>query len=272
MSTIQNSIRRWTTDIGVAEFFSEHSGYFVRIFSILLGVIVWQIYTAGQPPYLFPGLGEIYAVLAEQVTSGNLPSSLLQSLQTLFAGYILAAIVGIAVGLFMGLNEVAETVLDPYVSAFYVAPISAMVPIFILIGGASFSTRVFVVFLFAVFEILVDTYQGVESTPEGALEAARSFGAGKLFILKNVIIPHDLPYIFAGLRLGIGRAVKGMVLSELLVQYTNLGKIIRTWADNFQIAGVLSVVILLMFLGIVLTRIVQVIENHVITWHAEVEI
>lgn len=250
----------------------RYSGIIIRIASILLGLLLWEWYAAGQPPYLFPNLAKVYQALIEQIQEYALVSSLVNSLQTLFAGYALAAIVGILLGLWMGLDERVEVILNPYINALYVAPVAALVPIIILIGGIELRTRIFVVFLFTVFEIIVDTYQGVKTTPRAMLDVARSFCAGRLFILRNVVIPNSLPYIFAGLRLGIGRAVKGMIIAELLIEFTNLGRIIRLWQQSFRIAGILSVVLLLMLLGIVLTLLVQVVERRLLKWQHEMNL
>jgi NitT/TauT family transport system permease protein len=180
-----------------------------------------------------------------------------------------ALVVGVSLGLVMGLNEWAEAVCNPYVNGLYVAPVVALVPILILIGGATFWTRVAVVFLFAVFEIAIDTYEGVKATPDEAIEAVRSFGADTAFIVRHVVLPYDLPYIFTGLRLGIGRGIKGMIIAELIFDFANLGAIIRLWADNFRLAGVFAVVALLMLTGIVLTRGLARLEAYVIDWEVQ---
>lgn len=242
----------------------------VRVFAVLLGLAAWQFYSMGQPQYLFPTLETIFDAFVQQVTVEDLVGRFIGSVTTLFAGFLIAVVVGIAIGFAIGMNRFVDVMLNPYVNAFYVAPIAALVPVFIAIGGASFYTRVAVVFLFAVFEIIVDTSEGIKAVPEESITVAESFGAGKAYVMRNVILPFSLPYIFTGIRLGIGRAVKGMILAELLFQYTNLGALIQQWSTDFQIAGVLSVVIVLVLLGIVLTRSVSAIEHYVVDWkHTE---
>ncbi|WP_435317037.1 ABC transporter permease [Haloarchaeobius sp. TZWSO28] len=222
--------------------------------------------------YLFPGLELIAEAAVEQYAEYELVDAYIKSMSTMFVGYLLAAVLGVSIGLLMGLDKRIDVMLNPYINAVYVAPVSAMVPIFILIGGPTFEVRLFIVFLFAFFEITIDTYEGVKTTPDGLLEATRSFGASKYFTVRHVILPHDLPYITAGLRLGLGRAVQGMILAEILVEFVNLGKIIRTWANLFQIAGVLSVVVILMVTSIGLTRLLQVAESRMLDWEPEVDI
>lgn len=255
-----------------ASVLAERSGLIVRVLSIGFGLVLWQIYAMGQPPYLFPELASIGQAAVEQYREFGLVDAYANSMLTMFVGYAIAAVVGIVTGLMMGLDRRLDVMLNPYINAVYVAPVSAMLPIFILVGGPTFEVRVFVVFLFAFFEITIDTYEGVKTTPDGLLEASRSFGAGRYFTVRHVILPFDLPYITAGLRLGLGRAVQGMILAEILIEFVNLGGIIRQWGELFRISGVLSVVLVLMVTSIVLTRGLQVIEGRLIAWEAEVEI
>lgn len=263
---------RWVTNIPGWSWMTRRRGIIVRLFAVLTALVMWELYARGQPVYLFPGLELIWEAAVEQYESYGLVDAFMQSMFTMFTGYFLAAILGISIGLIMGLDRRIDIMLNPYMNAVYVAPVSAMVPIFILIGGPTFEVRVFVVFLFAFFEIAIDTYEGVKTTPKGLLEATRSFGAGKYFTVRHVILPHDLPYITAGLRLGLGRAVQGMILAEILIEFVNLGAIIREWGNLFRISGVLSVVVILMVTSITLTRLLQLAESQMLDWDPEVEV
>lgn len=250
----------------------RHRGVVVRLFAVLVGILLWELYARGQPPYLFPGLEGIWDALVQQYYEDGLLVALRNSMFTMALGYVIAIVVGIPLGLAMGLNEYLEVAINPYINAMYVAPISAMVPIFILVGGPTFEVRVFIVFLFCIFEITIDTYEGVETTPRGLLEVAESFGASSWYKIRHVVVPHDIPYITAGLRLGLGRGIQGMILAEVLIEFVNLGGIIRSWAELFRIAGVLSIVLLLMVISIVLTRAIQFAERQLIDWNPEVEV
>lgn len=252
------------------EWFVERRGILLRTLSIAVGLALWQVYAQGQPAYVFPTLDAIFSILLRQIQEFGLLQAMVRSLGTLAAGYVLAVVVGITIGLAMGLDERLAATLNPYINAMYVAPVAALVPVIIYIGGTSFVSRGFVVFLFAVFEIIVNTYQGIETAPQGLQQAARSFGANERYIIRNVVIPHDLPYIFTGLRLSMGRALKGMIIAELLVEFTNLGRLIVHFKTTFQVAGVLSVVFLIMLLGIFFTRVISVIERRVVDWQSEV--
>lgn len=251
---------------------SSHNGTVISLGALLLGLATWQLYALTQPSYIFPSLPAVGAAFAEQIRDFGLLPSLARSISTLAIGFSLACLVGVTTGTLMGLSKHAEVVLNPYINALYVAPTAALVPIIILIGGVSYQSRVFVVFLFAVFEVTVNTYQGVKATPSSMLRLSRSFCANRSFAIRHVILPHSLPYVFAGFRIGIGHAVKGMIIAELLVEFSNLGRIIRLWQQDFRIAGIFSVVLLLMALGIVLTRGIQAIEDRLLVWRREVNV
>lgn len=243
-----------------------YRGIFLRVLAIGLLVGVWELYASTQPTYLFPRWAVIFEAFVAQINEFGLVDAFTRTMATVFIGYAIAVVVGVAVGLSMGLDERVEAMLNPYVSAMYIAPVSALIPVIIMVGGATFESRVFVVILFVIFEMTVNTMNGTKTVPDGLINTARSFGGGRTTIIRRIVIPYTSPYIFAGMRLGIGRAIKGVILAELLIEFSNLGAIIREWEQMFQIAGVLSVTLLLMITGIVLTRAVSLLRNQLITW------
>lgn len=248
-----------------------NKGLWIRAVAILLALIAWELYSTTQPAFLFPGLEAIGRAFVEQLREFGLVRAFLGTMTTVAVGYALGVIIGTAIGLAMGLDERIEVTLDPYVSAMYVAPVSALIPIIIMVGGPTFESRVFVVFLFVVFELIVTTLNGTKTTPAGMVDAARSLGAGRFTVVRRVILPHTLPFIFAGMRLGVGRAIKGIILAELLIEFTNLGEITRLWEQQFQVAGIISIALLLMVTGLFLTRAVKVFRDQVIVWETEVD-
>lgn len=247
----------------------HHKGLLLRLLAVVVALVVWEVYASTTPTYVFPDLTAMYEAILRQYREEQLVSRFVGSMKTLLLGYVLAVAVGVPIGLAMGISRPVEIAFDPYVTALYVTPIAAIVPLFIFIGGATFETRVAIVFIFTIFEIIIDTYKGAKATPRGAMEVARSFGAGRLYVVRNVVIPHDMPYIFTGLRLGIGRAIKGLILAEILVSFVNLGAIIRDSQNSFRIAGVLTIAVLLMLVGLVLTKSMQLSERRIFHWKSE---
>jgi len=215
---------------------------------------------------LLPTPTAVVGAFQTQLQNGALISALLQSLYAILLGFGIAVLVGIPLGFLMGISSTLELLLDPYVNALYVVPLAGLIPAMILWFGSGLEIRVVVVFLFAVFPILINTLEGAKTTPEEYVKIAKSFGASTPFIVRNVLLPHDVPYIVAGLRLGMGLAVRGLVVTELIVSVTGFGQIINEWGASLRMEGVLSVVIVLMSLGVVSTWLLNVAADLLVNW------
>lgn len=237
----------------------------VQAASLLLILAAWYGASLASPS-IFPPPELILAALMEQILAGELVLATALALQAILLGYALAILVGIPIGLAMGLDRLAEELLDPYLYALYVTPFAALIPALVAWFGTGFTIRVVVVFFFALFPIAINTQQGAKDAPPELLDAIRSFGADRWFLLRHVVVPHEVPYIAAGLRIGIGRAVKGLVVTELLVSVTGLGAILTRWSSAFRLEGVFSVVLVLMSIGVVLTWLLRQVEDRVVHW------
>ena len=160
--------------------------------------------------------------------------------------------------------------LNPIVSAGYVIPEAAIVPLLIIWFGLGMTPRIIAVVLFAVFEIIVSTYAGVKNIDPILLEVARSFGARSNQIFRQVVFMAALPYIFAGLRMGAARAVKGMVVAELLFSATGVGGAIKEAANGYRTDKVMVFVIVITVLGVAFAGLVQLIERMWMRrWHEQ---
>lgn len=237
----------------------------VQVASLLVVLIVW-FGASLVSPSIFPPPGLILAALGEQLLTGDLAVATALALQAILLGYGLAIVIGVPIGLVMGLDRLAEELLDPYLYALYVTPFAALIPALVTWFGTGFTIRMVVVFFFALFPIAINTQQGAKDAPPELLNAIRSFGADRWFLLRHVVVPHEVPYIAAGLRIGIGRAVKGLVVTELLVSVTGLGAILTRWSSAFRLEGVFSVILVLMTIGVVLTWVLRQVENRVVHW------
>jgi NitT/TauT family transport system permease protein len=142
----------------------------------------------------------------------------------------------------------------------------ALVPILVLWLGIRIEAKVTVVFLFAVFPILINTYQGVRDADPRIIEVARSFRSSEWFMWRDVFLPWAVPYIAAGVRLAIGRALVGMVIAEFYTAISGLGYLIVRYAHIFDMDKALVPVILLMFMGVGLTAALKFIEKRVAPW------
>ncbi|RQH02335.1 ABC transporter permease [Natrarchaeobius oligotrophus] len=237
------------------------------------GVFLLALYSAfaylGYPSERIPSILMIVEALQVQIAEEGLLGAVWDALYAIFIGFFLATLVGIPMGILMGVSRTIEELLDPYVNAIYVVPYAAIVPALIVWFGTGIRIRVAICFLFAFFPIVINSFEGARTTPEGLLEVAESFNASWLFTMKNVVLPYEIPYILAGLRMGIGRAVRGLVLVEIIVAVTGLGGLIQNWSAAFRLEGVISVVLVLMFLGVTLPWLMGKVYDRLIWWDVE---
>ena len=235
----------------------------------LFGLFVLSAYVGVSLTVLrgtLPLPGAIANALVVQFTQQGRLAATGAGLVAILSGCFLAALVGIPVGVLMGISEPAEQFLDPYVNALYVLPYAALVPAFVVWFGTGLRVRVVITFLFALFPVLINTYEGASTTPVNLLEAAESFGADRRFLVLHVVVPHEMPYILAGLRLGIGRAVKGLVVTEIIVSVSGIGGILLSWSAAYRMEGVISVVLVLMALGVVLPWLLGKAHDRLVWW------
>jgi NitT/TauT family transport system permease protein len=228
----------------------------LRIFSLMLGLGAWEIASRLSNTPLMPGPQRVLTTLIRAFGTEGIPNDPTQAL----GGALLSAFVPMFVA------YILATVTDPFVNALYAAPISALVPVMIFWLGLGFTARVVVIYLFAVFVIIVNTLQGVKHTPGDFVELARSFGASRRYIISHIVIPNAIPYIMVGLRLGIGRAVRGVVVSELVISITGIGIIVSNYSAFFRIDGILAVAVAIMLVGMFLTGLVLWLENLIAPW------
>lgn len=232
-------------------------------------LIIWEIAGRRLGDFFLAPPSSLVGAAGELLESGELVNATVNSLYSLLVGFGLASLLGISLGYFMGWYKPVAKVIDPFVNAAYVVPVAALVPVIIIWFGLGTTSRILVVMLFCVFEILVSTYTGVKNVDPMLIDVGRSFGASRVGLFRKVVFFASLPYIFAGLRMGASRAIKGMVIAELLFAVTGLGGAIQTAANYYRTDIVFVYVIVIALLGIVLSGTIQVIERVVTPWKQE---
>src|SRR3954470_1705460 len=198
----------------------------------LLGL--WEFFCRDINPVFGSFPSAIALAFVELVRSGQLGAALYESLRPFIVGYGLAILAGVPLGLLIGRFRVMEAALGIYVTAGYAMPLVALVPLLVLWLGLGFKVKVAVVFLMSVFPICINTWLGVNAVPKTLIEVGKSFVAPDSVILRRIILPATLPYIMAGIRLAVGRAVVAMVIAEFFTSISGLGAIIITSANNFD--------------------------------------
>ena len=233
---------------------------------VALILIVWEIIGPFVNPIFFSYPSKIAVAFYELTVSGELPYYLAQSLEVMFYGLVFAIVVGIPLAVLMARVRWLDWALDLPINAFYATPLVALVPLLVLWFGIYLKAKIIVVFLFAVFPILINTYQGVRECDKNMIEVARSFRSNEWRMWQDVLLPFAVPYIAAGVRLAIGRGLVGMIIAEFYTTISGLGFMITRYANVFEMDKTFVPVIVLMILGVSLTAALKWIERRLAPW------
>ena len=239
---------------------------FYRYGFLVLILVLWEGLGPLVNPIFFSYPSKIAIAFVNLTLSGELPHYLWQSLEVLTFGLGCAIAVGIPLAVLMARVRPVDWALDLPINALYATPMVALVPILVLWFGIYLQAKVIVVFLFAVFPILINTYQGVRECDKNMLEVARSFRASEWQMWKDVLLPFAVPYIAAGVRLAIGRGLVGMVIAEFYTTISGLGFMITRYANIFEMDKTFVPVLVLMVLGVTLTGLLKRLERRIAPW------
>ncbi|MBX6328667.1 MAG: ABC transporter permease [Pseudolabrys sp.] len=242
----------------------------ITCISVCAALLLWEIFGRRVNPIFGSYPSAIAEAFWHLLVTGELSSALYESLRPFVIGYGLAILVGVPLGLVIGRFRVAEASLGIYVTAGYAMPLVALVPLLILWLGLGFAVKVAVIFLMSIFPICINTWLGVTAVPKTLIEVGKSFVAPDIVILRRIILPATLPYIMAGVRLAVGRAVVGMVIAEFFTTISGLGAVIINSANNFDTATMFVPIIILMVMAIGLNWLIGWIEHKVAPWQAEI--
>jgi ABC-type nitrate/sulfonate/bicarbonate transport system permease component len=249
----------------------RHRSGVITTGSLLVVVAFWEIVGRQMNPIFASYPSAIVQKFTVQLRSGLLLEALFDSLQPLLLGFLLAALIGIPVGLLIGRYRAADAALGVYVTAGYAMPLVALIPLFMLWFGLGFTVKVVIVVVMTVFPIVINTRAGVRAVPRAMIEVGTSFKATELTIMRKIILPATLPHIMTGLRLGIGRAVIAIVIAEFFTAIGGLGGQIILAGQRFDTAGLFVPVIVLMVLGVGFTRLVGWLETKAAPWAGPAE-
>ena len=244
----------------------------INVLSILTLAILWEAAGRMIDSMLIPPLSKIGAAWWKILLSGKLLANLSLSLWTLAAGFFLAVFIGIMIGVLMGRFRGVEHFLDLYVNALMSAPSTAFVPVLILWFGLGVESRIAVVFQFAVFVIIINTMTGVKQVDGTFVEMARSFGAKEREVFFKILLPAALPAIMTGVRLGMGRAVKGMVTAEMLLTLTGVGGMIMQFGSAFATDSLFAVILTILLVAMITMKLVQRVDQRLTGWKVEIAI
>jgi len=239
--------------------------------SIVILLLVWQFLPSLVPmkagTKLFVAVpSQIVGTLWRFFATGAIWQPLGVSAEAFTVGLMLAILVGLPFGILLGRSSVLAAMCDPFVTAFNATPRLVFLPLLLLWFGLGLWSKVAIVFLGALFPLLINTYEGVRNADKVLVNVVRSFGANEWDIARLVVVPNALPFIIVGLRLAIGRAVLGVVVAEFFGAQDGLGVVMVRAASEFKVDVVFAGLIVFAGLSLVMTGLVKLLEQHVSRW------
>src|SRR5829696_4178438 len=242
--------------------------YLAATLSVLGGLLLWEVISrliVANALFLAAPTQIVHAIYTLSV-SGELGRHIAISGLEFIIGYVIASVIGIALGFVMASSPRAKQALQPWISGLYATPTIALAPLFILWLGIGIWSKVLVVIFLVLFPVTINTEAGLRTTSERLIEMLRSFGASPRQIFFKVSLPSALPFILAGLKLGIGRGLIGVVVAELFGSRAGLGRLISQSADAFNMPDLFAGVIVLAVAGIAMTAGFTWVERKLVPW------
>ena len=243
----------------------------LRISSVILLAAIWE--AAGRGEWVDPRFlsypSAILVAGVDLMSSGELWPHALTSLQELLFGFLAALVVGILLGILMGWSKVINELFDPVLTSLYCLPRTSLMPLIVIWLGVGLSSKAAIVFLGAIFPILVNTIAGIRSADPIWVRAAVVFGARQWEIFHKILLPSSLPYIMAGVRLGLGRAILGVIVGEMYVATRGIGHQIMLYQVGLNVDYLFFLVLLTAFTGVLLVNAARRLEARLGRWQEE---
>jgi len=232
-------------------------------------MVMWELVGRLTNPLFFAPPSDIAVEFFRAIVDPRqrLLYGFLETLGVLVPGFAIATIGGVAIGVLMGRRDVAFQLLEPYVNVLYNTPRVVLIPIFMLWLGTGSAMKIVIVVLAAIFPVIVNTLVGVRDVSAQLTEPARSFRASESQLLYKIILPATLPFIIAGIKLGLGRALTTVVVAEIFVSVSGLGGLLHASATSYQTAKMFVPAIVLAAMGIAIDGLLTRLERASVRWY-----
>jgi NitT/TauT family transport system permease protein len=238
----------------------------LEILALIGGALTWEALGRSFRLQWLPPFSKVMEALAQFVSSGVILANLGSSLQGLVVGFGLSLILGLLLGSLMGRYRYVEKAFDVYVHALFVCPSIVFAPVFFAIFGLSDASRIAIIVVYSMFVIVINTTTAIRTVDPSLVEMARSFGCREAQIFRRILLPASLPLVFAGIRLAMGRAVKGMINGEMLIAFVGLGALAQRYGAQFDAAKVFAIAMVVLIIGLASNALVQMLDDRLTRW------
>ena len=238
------------------------------LISIVGGLLLWELVSRFliDNALFLAAPSQIAVAIYNLAVTGQLWHHIAVSGIEFVVGYVIASALGIPLGLAMASSDTVKQAAQPWVSGLYATPTVALAPLFILWFGIGIWSKVLVIIFLVMFPVTINTEAGLRTTSDRLIEMLRSFGATPRQIFFKVSLPSALPFILAGLKIGIGRGLIGVVVAELFGSRAGLGRLISQSSDAFNMPELFAGVVVLAAAGIVMTAGFGWLETRLVPW------
>jgi NitT/TauT family transport system permease protein len=233
---------------------------------------LWQLLIVifDPSPILFPSPASVAQEWVEAAANGSMWEATADSMYAMSIGLVIALVIGIPLGLWIGMSPTADLITSPYMWGFFAMPRIALAPLMVMWLGFGAEIKIWLVVISAIIPLMLSCKDGVQTTDESLLRAARSFGASKLQVFARVIAPNTLPFIASGVRNGISRGFVGLLVIELTVGTGGIGtQVIRSMRD-LNTDRMFAFTATLIALALILVSLSRRLENYASRWREEV--
>lgn len=237
-----------------------------RVLTFALFASAWQVYGTYWGGLLVPTFTETVGAFGQLVITAEFWDAMWVSNQALFLGFACAVVIGVPVGVVLGRFRTLERLTDVYVNILLVTPMAAIIPLLIMSVGFGLLSRVLLVTIFAIVMVIVSVRAGVRQVEPSLIQMARLFGANEAQIWRSVLVPASLPAIMTGIRLGLGRAIIGMVIVELLMVSLALGGLILEYRGFFNGPFLYATIAAIIIEALLLISLARWIERRLTPW------
>jgi NitT/TauT family transport system permease protein len=251
------------------QLYLRHEKKILGTMTVVIFITIWElagsVWTVVNPIFL-SSPSRVWRAGMELYQSGQLLNHLYVSGIEFFWGYFLSVFVGVPLGIALGWYRRFNYSMDPFINALYAAPVVAFLPLLVIWMGIGLASKLTLIFMAAVFPIVMNTRDAVKTTPGTLLEAARSFQASQYQIFKTIVLPSAVPFILAGLRLGAGRALIGVFVAELYIAQAGVGQMIAEAGATFNTDVVLVGVVIFSIVGMITLELLTQLERRFDKW------
>ncbi|WP_368488238.1 ABC transporter permease [Clostridium sp. BJN0013] len=241
------------------------------LFSIIIFLILWEAAPriGIANPVFLPPFSKVFAALWQLIISGSLFENVFVSLKRSAAGFALALLVAIPLGLVIGWFKKFERFIDPLLQIFRQTSALALFPVFILVFGIGETSKIAIIFWGVQWPILISTIEGVKNVDPILIKSAKSMGASPLTLFYKVIFPGAFPSIFTGIRLSATTAIIVLVAAEMIGANAGLGFLIFQSQETYKVADMYASIVTIALIGFGLNYLLVLLQKNIMKWKQE---